>query len=123
MINGAVLIFGAIFSKIILKRQLSKLHFAAVAVAAIALAFGGAASLLNNDRSPNANVSTVQFIVGVVLVSVAQVVAALHMVVEEKLISSIAVPFESDHIVGVVRYYGIYFSISVLTTLSLAARN
>eukprot|EP01122_Echinamoeba_exundans_P010712 TRINITY_DN4066_c0_g1_i1.p1 TRINITY_DN4066_c0_g1~~TRINITY_DN4066_c0_g1_i1.p1 ORF type:complete len:312 (-),score=31.91 TRINITY_DN4066_c0_g1_i1:246-1181(-) len=114
MINGAVLIFGAIFSKIILKRRLSKFHFAAVAVAAVALAVGGAASLLNNNQSPNINNSTAQFIVGVVLVSVAQIVAALHMVVEEKLISSIAVPFESDHIVGIQGINGIFAMLILL---------
>jgi drug/metabolite transporter (DMT)-like permease len=101
MLNGAIVVFGAIFSVVILKRKLTPLRWVAIFFATVGLALVGTSGLLNELTATTSTGISSKFIVGLALVLGAQVVGSLHMISEEKLMN-FAEPFEPDHLAGIV---------------------
>jgi drug/metabolite transporter (DMT)-like permease len=100
MLNGAIVVFGAIFSVVILKRKMTPLRWVAIGFATIGLALVGTSGILNESSEGVSG----KFIIGIALVLGGQVVGSLHMISEEKLMSYTD-PFDPDHLAGIVRRF------------------
>jgi len=90
MLRGAVVIFTGIFSVWILKRKLVGYHWAGMFVVLLGLLCVGGAVFINPSESCGGGASNQ--ILGDALIIAAQVVVAIQMVVEEKLMTKYKTP-------------------------------
>eukprot|EP01113_Clastostelium_recurvatum_P031049 TRINITY_DN3836_c0_g1_i1.p1 TRINITY_DN3836_c0_g1~~TRINITY_DN3836_c0_g1_i1.p1 ORF type:complete len:350 (-),score=73.26 TRINITY_DN3836_c0_g1_i1:39-1058(-) len=107
ILRGTLVVFTGILSRIFLKRPLRVYHIIGMVVITIGAGIVGVASVVYGDKTLPAK----NPILGAILVIVAQVVAAVQMVLEEKLIGKYDVP--PLQVVGNEGFWGF----SVITTL------
>jgi len=88
MLRGSVVIFTGLLSVIFLKRKLYCFHWLGMLLVLSGLALVGVASVLDDDGGAGAP----NPVVGDILVIAAQLVVAIQMVVEEKLLGNFDVP-------------------------------
>lgn len=90
MLRGAVIIFTGLLSMIFLKMRMQLYRWAGMVAVVVGLAIVGIADIvfIKEDESH----STSEVIAGDVLIIVAQIVVAIQMVVEQKLLSGVDIP-------------------------------
>ena len=89
MLRGSVVLFTGIFSVIFLGRKLYCFHWTGMLLVLIGAAVVGVASVLYPDANSQ---SASNPLLGDILIVVAQVVTAVQMVVEERLVNGKGIP-------------------------------
>lgn len=89
MLRGSVVLFTGIFSVVFLGRKLYCYHWTGMLLVLIGAAIVGVASVLYPDTNAHAASNP---LLGDILIVVAQVVTAVQMVVEEKLVNGKGIP-------------------------------
>jgi len=108
MMRGAIIIFGAILSLVILRKRLQVHNWLGISLVVVGLFFVGFAGFLKNADGNNNNtnkVDTSLFFFGIVLVLIAQVIQALQMIIEEILLKKRN--FEPLNVVFMEGFWGI----------------
>jgi len=88
MLRGAVVIFTGILSMIFLKRRLKPYHWVGMMLVLLGLGCVGLASIMTTSNSANAP----HPLLGDIIIVCAQVVVAIQMVLEEKVIAKYNIP-------------------------------
>jgi len=88
MLRGSVVIFTGILSMVFLKQKLFKYHWLGMFFVLTGLAFVGVASMLSGSSGSNAKSP----LLGDIFVIAAQIIVAVQMVIEEKMVVKYDVP-------------------------------
>lgn len=113
MMRGAIIIFSGILSVIFLKRKLRPYKWFGMFIVTSGLACVGLAGLLSpSDDDDDEQVGfKSEFIIGLILVVLAQLIAASQMIIEEKFLSDEKIEYDPLNVVFMEGSYGVIFMV------------